>query len=105
MDWFRSLPRYRQRIYLLLIGAILVTLPCWCLGILLLVLAPAEPTPPPSPTLSGFVPEAPTFGPSPLAGISQPTPSGASILPAIDHPLAPCLTLRPVVATAGPGSW
>ena len=45
MDWFRSLPAYRQKIYALLIGAILLTLPCYCTGVLLLVLAPAQPGP------------------------------------------------------------
>jgi len=43
MDWFRSLPEYRRKIYLLLIVAILLTLPCYCIGLALLIMAPAAP--------------------------------------------------------------
>ena len=46
MDWFRSLPDYRRKIYLLLIVAILLTLPCYCIGLALLILAPEETAPP-----------------------------------------------------------
>jgi hypothetical protein len=46
MDWFRSLPAYRRKIYLLLIVAILLTLPCYCIGLALLIQAPEETAPP-----------------------------------------------------------
>ena len=42
IEWFRSQPEYRQRIYALLVGIILLTLPCYCTGFVLLVLAPAR---------------------------------------------------------------
>ena len=61
MDRFRSLPTYRQRIYALLIGAILITLPCYCTGVILLVLAPAMPTPQLPPTWTPI----PTLTPTP----------------------------------------
>jgi hypothetical protein len=48
MDWFRSLPEYRRKIFLLLIVAILLTLPCYCIGLALLILAPEETAPPPA---------------------------------------------------------
>lgn len=44
MNWFRNLPEYRQRYYALLTGAILLTLPCYCTGLLFLILATAQPT-------------------------------------------------------------
>ncbi|MGQ9600010.1 MAG: hypothetical protein ACUVWZ_11415, partial [Anaerolineae bacterium] len=56
MDRFRALPGYRQRLYLLLISAILLTLPCYCIGILLLVVAPPLSTPIPPPTWTRFLP-------------------------------------------------
>ncbi len=55
MDRFRALPDDRQRLYLLLIGAILLTLPCYCLGFLLLVVAPSPATPMPPPTWTRFL--------------------------------------------------
>lgn len=60
MDWFRSLPDYRRKVYLLLIVAILLTLPCYCIGLMLLALAPEGTAPPSSlPGGSGQLGEPP----------------------------------------------
>ena len=51
MDWYRSLPDYRRKTYLLLIVAILLTLPCYCIGLALLILGPeGSPSPEATPT-------------------------------------------------------
>jgi hypothetical protein len=52
MNWYRSLPDYRRKILLLLIVAILLTLPCYCIGLALLLVPPEESAPPP-PTPAG----------------------------------------------------
>jgi hypothetical protein len=71
MDWYRSLPDYRRKILLLLIVAILLTLPCYCIGLTLLLWGPEE-APPPSTDPAGaqlmnqvaeFRPAAPGEGP------------------------------------------
>jgi len=63
-NWFRSLPSYRQRIYALLVGAIALTLPCYCIGVVLLVLAPAQPTPALPPTWTPILTPTATFTPT-----------------------------------------
>ena len=45
MDWYRRLPGDRRRTVILLVGAILLTLPCYCCGFTLLIVAPPEQTP------------------------------------------------------------
>ncbi|MFN2115791.1 MAG: hypothetical protein ACK2T6_08745 [Anaerolineae bacterium] len=44
-DWLDRQPSSRRRLYSLLIAIILLTLPCYAAGILLLVLSDAEPSP------------------------------------------------------------
>jgi len=76
MDWFRSLPEYRRKIFFLLVVAILLTLPCYCIGLALLILAPEETAPPPAaPAGSGIAGEAASLWPAaPGAGLAAVEP-------------------------------
>ncbi len=96
MDWFRSAPDYRRKIYLLLIIAILLTLPCYCIGLVLLIMAPEEAVPP-SATPGGSELSGPAVS---LWGSTPPSPV-AGLPPAGDGPRA---TVR-TTSTPRRGSW
>ena len=100
MDWFRSLPDYRRKIYLLLIVAILLTLPCYCVGLVLLTQAPEETAPPSSlPAGSGLLGEAVAlWGAAPGPGLAAVQPAGAGPRPAVRAMMA-----RPPQSQAGLG--
>lgn len=88
MDWFYALPEYRQRIYVILIGAILLTLPCYCLGIVLLILAPAEPTPVPTPAGGGALLPTTSLPPT-LTRLPTFTPAGTATSLPLASPILP----------------
>ncbi len=90
MDWFRSAPDYRRKIYLLLIIAILLTLPCYCIGLVLLIMAPEETVPPSA-----------TPGGSELSGAAAALWAPTGLQPAGDGPRA---TVR-TTSTPRRGSW
>src|SRR5512139_2032904 len=45
MGWFDGLPPRQRRLYLTLIGIIALTLPCYCIGVAALALAPSGRAP------------------------------------------------------------
>ena len=118
MNWFRSLPQYRQRYYALLVGAILLTLPCYCTGLLLFIMSPSQPTPTQPPwtptplqaasatllpaalTLTAFPTQIPSASPSP-----EPRP-GATQTQALTEvaPAQPTTTLRPPPSDTPPAT-
>ena len=48
-QWLASLPAGKRHIYFLLLGIILITIPCYCLGIAALAGAPPVQVPTPTP--------------------------------------------------------
>src|SRR3974377_1106920 len=76
MGWFDGLPPRQRRLYLILIGIIALTLPCYCLGISALALAPSGRAPA---AVTGTPTLQPTSGPAtatlPANATLEPTPT------------------------------
>lgn len=97
-DWLDRQPSARRRLYSLLIGVILLTLPCYAAGVLLLVLSDAEPAQP-VPTVEPL----PTYQTPIAAGTVSPDDMVATAVQrrATETPgaplAAPTIALRPVL--------
>jgi hypothetical protein len=108
-DWLDRQPPARRRLFSLLIAVILLTLPCYAAGVMLLVISGAEPSaavPPVEQPASVTTPMAGTASPFEMA----PTPverqsSGTVAAPTdaptlITRPLLPQITIIPTLFVA-----
>lgn len=119
IEWWNSFPREKRNIYAVLLGTILTTIPCYCLGIVALASAPRiepptstpfgiiTPTSPPDQGVATIVPDEPTpvEGPTPTPNTPtatlEPTPTQLfPTVPPTESP-TPTNTVIPTVTPTG----
>jgi len=106
-EWFKSLPAEKRNVYAVLLGIILLTIPCYCLGIAALAAAPPVELPTPTPfgftatpastaDLPSLVPDVatPTGTPAPADGTPTATlePTPTQIFPTVPATQTPTPT-------------
>lgn len=105
-DWLDQQPRTRRRLYSLFIAIILLTLPCYASGVLLLVISDAEPAPAVPTVEPGAAPTTmvgtanPDMAASPTAIRRRPTRPVLAASPTAARPVLPPPTGVPTLILA-----
>ncbi|RMF01103.1 MAG: hypothetical protein D6768_11355, partial [Chloroflexi bacterium] len=109
-DWFNNQPQQKRAIYGVLIGIILMTIPCYCLGLIALatapqveIIGPAVPGITPTATTPLFVTATPSNTPVPATATpTQPKPPTATLEPTPTQSFPPTITptFTPLPSTA-----